>query len=171
MNEYCKLKEEQLARIGFRDNLIFVSLGAFGGLISFSLTDETHLYAMLVIPWVSTILGWTYLINDEKVSAIGRYFRDTLTEKIADAYPEHKPYLGWEFAHRSDRGRRRRKWAQLIVDELTFGGTSCAAVGSFLFLIGPSNYPVIAVVFLDALLSVWMIIEIAVHADTSADGT
>lgn len=28
-----------------------------------------------MLPPVSVILGWTYLVNDEKISAIGRYVR------------------------------------------------------------------------------------------------
>lgn len=75
LQEYEKLKDEQTARIGFRDNLIYVALGVFGGLASFALTDASHMYALLIVPWVCAVLGWTYLVNDEKISAIGAYIR------------------------------------------------------------------------------------------------
>ena len=37
--EYEKLKEEQAQRIGFRDQMIYVTLGIFGGVVSFALSD------------------------------------------------------------------------------------------------------------------------------------
>ena len=80
--EYEKLKEEQLKRIEFRDQMIYITLGIFGGILSFALSNKTNLYALLVIPWVCLILGWTYIVNDEKISAIGKYIRLTLTEKV-----------------------------------------------------------------------------------------
>lgn len=164
--EYMKLKEEQLARIGLRDNLIFVTLGAFGGLMSFALVDEVHLYTVLVVPWVSTVLGWTYLMNDEKVSAIGRYLREELAKKIDGAYPEHSPYLQWEHLHRTGDGRKRRKLAQLMVDELTFGGTSIASIAAFVALVGVQSNMLFGAVVVDAAIAGWMIVEIALHADT-----
>ncbi|WP_187329296.1 hypothetical protein [Halomicronema hongdechloris] len=33
------------------------------------MSDPTHYYALLVIPWVCLILGWTYVVNDEKISS------------------------------------------------------------------------------------------------------
>ena len=80
--EYEKLKEEQLKRIEFRDQMIYITLGIFGSILSFALSNKTNLYALLVIPWVCLILGWTYIVNDEKISAIGKYIRLTLTEKV-----------------------------------------------------------------------------------------
>ena len=73
--EYEKLKEEQLKRIEFRDQMIYITLGIFGSILSFALSNKTNLYALLVIPWVCLILGWTYIVNDEKISAIGKYIR------------------------------------------------------------------------------------------------
>jgi hypothetical protein len=120
-NEYDKLKSEQIARIGFRDNLLYVTLGLFGGIASYALTDATHYTALLVVPWVCFILGWTYLVNDQKISAIGQYIRLELSTKLEiliQATPES--LLGWETGHRSDSHRKSRKITQLAVDLITF---------------------------------------------------
>ena len=81
--EYSKLKEEQAQRIGFRDNLLYVTLALFGTVLAFALGDKANPYALLVLPWVSLVLGWTYLVNDQKISALGRYIRYTLVEKVS----------------------------------------------------------------------------------------
>ncbi len=122
LHEYEKLKEEQTQRIGFRDNMLYVTLGVFGGILSFALSGKTNYYALLVIPWVCLILGWTYLVNDEKISAIGRYIRYTLVDKVQEltGNADIESIFGWEIAHRSDTRRLRRKIEQLVIDEITF---------------------------------------------------
>ena len=84
LQEYSKLKDEQAQRIGFRDNLLYVTLAVFGTVLAFALGDKANLYALLVLPWVSLVLGWTYLVNDQKISAIGQYIRYTLVEKVSE---------------------------------------------------------------------------------------
>jgi hypothetical protein len=105
--EYDKLKTEQAQRIGFRDNLLYVTLGLFGVIIPTAISNATNYYALLVVPWICLILGWTYLINDEKISAIGRYIRLTLVEKVKEktGHPDVESLFGWEIAHRSDPRR------------------------------------------------------------------
>jgi hypothetical protein len=46
--EYNCLKAEQTQRIGFRDNLLYVTLGVFGAVVSFAVSDPSHYYAFLV---------------------------------------------------------------------------------------------------------------------------
>src|SRR4051794_25819998 len=77
MKEYERLKDEQARRIGFRDGQIFVTLGAIGGLASYATVHKDD-RVFLLIPWVCVIMGWNYLVNDEKISAIGRYIRRDL---------------------------------------------------------------------------------------------
>ena len=45
--EYDKLKTEQIQRIGFRDNLLYVTLGVFGAVISFAVSNTANYYAFL----------------------------------------------------------------------------------------------------------------------------
>ena len=112
---------DKIQRIGFRDNLLYATLGIFGAVVSFALSNPANTYALLVVPWVCLVLGWTYVVNDEKISAIGRYIRLILVEKVKDklAYPEVESLFGREIAHRSDPRRGRRKIQQLVIDELT----------------------------------------------------
>lgn len=121
--EYNKLKDEQIQRIGFRDNLLYVTLGVFGGVLAFALGKENNdPHGLLVLPWVSLILGWSYLINDEKITAIGKYIRHNLVARVhelaansdleavnADRESIRESIFAWEIAHRSDKRRKRRK--------------------------------------------------------------
>ena len=165
--EYDKLKEEQAQRIGFRDNMIYVTLGVFGGIISFALTNKVNYYALLVIPFVCLILGWTYLVNDEKISAIGRYIRLTLVEKIKQetSNNEIESIFGWEIVHRSDKRRRRRKIEQLIIDEITFVFSGIFGLVAFWILVQPNHWAIILLCILEILLLIILGIEIVIYAD------
>ncbi len=141
LQEYGKLKDEQAARIGYRDNLIYITLGLFGGILTFALGKEGNPYALLVLPWSSLILGWAYLVNDEKIAAIGRYIRYTLAEKVMalTGDTDVASTFGWEIAHRSDRWRHQRKFEQLVIDEITFVLSGITALVAFWGLYCPRN--------------------------------
>jgi hypothetical protein len=132
LKEYDKLKSEQAQRIGFRDNLLYVTLGLFGTIISFVFSNSANYYALLIIPWICLILGWTYVVNDEKISAIGRYIRLKLADKIklAASYGG-EDLLGWETAHRDDKHRQRRKIEQLVIDQIAFVVSGLVAIALF----------------------------------------
>lgn len=111
------MKEEQINRINTRDNLVYATLLSIAGVIAASIQANLPSMLLLLCP-VCLIFGWTYLINDEKISAIGRYVRGSLAVRLAEQVGE--PVLGWEGFHRSDRRRRSRKLGQLLVDLTTF---------------------------------------------------
>jgi len=171
LEEYVKLKDEQIARMRFRDNLLYVSLVAFGGIISYAITDQSHYYAFLILPWVCFILGWTYLVNDEKISAIGKYIREHFTKQVAklvEIKPENiesESFFGWEIAHRGDDLRIPRKKFQRLVDEITFCGSGVIAVISFWFLAWKdiiSSAPIWVSLFLSILsiFELWLLFRI-----------
>jgi hypothetical protein len=165
--EFQKLKDEQVARIAFRDNLIYVTLGVFGAIMSFAITEKSRYPALLVLPLVSLVLGWTYLVNDEKVSAIGRYIRHDLGDRMAALFApgDTHAFFGWEIAHRDDRHRKARKRRQFVVDELTFVGSGAVGLGTYCILEpGPSWHS--CVVFA---LGVVMLVSIAVDIFRFAD--
>ena len=172
LQEYSKLKDEQAQRIGFRDNLIYVTLGVFGGILAFALGEKVNPYALLVLPWVTLVLGWTYLVNDEKISAIGKYIRKKLVNKVnvvtakggADI-EEIESIFGWEIEHRSDKRRTRRKIEQLIIDEITFVFSGIAALLGFWYLVPQSHGVVEIVCWVELLLLVILGVEIIVYAD------
>jgi hypothetical protein len=135
--EYDKIKSEQSQRIGFRDNLIFVHLAATGAIASWVLTNSSTpnaIHALLVIPWVCIILGWTYVVNDNHISRTGRYVRTVMNQR-ACALAQLEPVevvegdgrkfilsetFGWESYHRIDKRRVSRKILQCVVDEIIF---------------------------------------------------
>jgi hypothetical protein len=165
--EYDKLKMEQAQRIGFRDNLLYVTLGLFGTVISFGLSNAANYYALLVIPWVCVILGWTYVINDEKISAIGRYIRYKLVDKVKEhtGYQDLETLFGWEIAHRDDKHRKRRKIEQLIVDEIAFVASGLIALGAFWFLVPSPPIGVTILSWVELLLLIALGVEIYIYAD------
>jgi len=103
-----------------------VTLALFGTVLAFALSEKGNPYTLLILPWVSLVLGWTYLMNDQKISAIGQYMRYTLVEKIGNlvfrsgsTIGDIESIFGWETFHRSDKRRQRRKIEQLIIVGLT----------------------------------------------------
>ncbi|HEY9803387.1 MAG TPA: hypothetical protein V6D25_23790 [Leptolyngbyaceae cyanobacterium] len=167
LQEYDKLKDEQIKRIGFRDNLLYVTLGLFGGVISFAVSSKSNYYAFLVIPWVCIILGWTYVVNDEKISAIGRYIRLTLVKKIQQetGHSELESIFGWEIEHRSDKRRRQRKIEQLIVNLITFVISGVVALLAFWFLVPQPPSAIYILALLEFVLLLILGIEIFIYAD------
>ncbi|ROR42380.1 hypothetical protein [Kitasatospora cineracea] len=117
--EYDRIKEEQKARIGFRDNLLYFTLAASTAVLAITVqTKRSQL--LLVPPMICLVLGWTYLVNDEKISAIGRYIRDHLGPRLTELSDAPAPVFGWEAYHRSDVGRATRKRLQTAVDLFTY---------------------------------------------------
>lgn len=165
--EYDKLKEEQAQRIGFRDNMLYVTLGVFGAVLSFALSQKINYYALLVIPWVCLILGWAYLINDEKISAIGKYIRLTLVEKIKEltGSTNTESIFGWEIAHRSDQHRRRRKIEQLIIDEITFVLSGIVTLIAFWFMVSKPPLAINILCWIELVLLLILGVEIVIYAD------
>ena len=165
--EYSQLKSEQAARIGFRDNLLYVTLGVFGAVVSFAVSNAANVYAFLVIPWVCLILGWTYLMNDQKISALGEYIRHDLVERVKDetGYANVEAIFGWEIDHRTDLRRRRRKVQQLVIDEITFVASGIVAILAFWFT---ASQPPVAVILLgvaELLLLLGLGYEMVAYAD------
>lgn len=165
--EYNNLKSEQAQRIGFRDNLLYVTLGLFGTVVSFAVSSPANYYAFLIIPWICLILGWTYLINDEKISALGKYIRLTLVEKVSEktGYTDLGSLFGWEIVHRSDPKRMRRKVQQLVMDEITFVFSGAIAIFAFWYLVEQPSLAVNVLCWVELALLVVLAYEMIVYAD------
>ncbi|MGW7409155.1 hypothetical protein ACWGI9_36615 [Streptomyces sp. NPDC054833] len=122
--EYQTVKDEQKTRIGFRDNLLYVTLTVVAAVIAAS-AQAGQPAMLLALPPVCVVLGWTYLVNDQKISAIGRYVREDLGPRLArlartEEAGEVEEVFVWERAHRGDRRRRSRKAVQCVIDLLAF---------------------------------------------------
>ncbi|WP_369262303.1 hypothetical protein [Streptomyces sp. R35] len=130
--EYQSVKDEQKARIGFRDNLLYVTLGVVAAVIA-AAAQAGQASMLLALPPVCVVLGWTYLVNDEKISAIGAYVRGELGPKLAALADPGGGFaaFGWETAHRGDGRRGSRKVIQCVVDLTAFCAVPLAALVVF----------------------------------------
>lgn len=128
--EYQKLKDEQMKRIGFRDNMIYLTLTAIGSVFSFALLNELYVNSLLILPFLVSILGWLYITNDEKISAIGEYIKDNLIPKIEKLNSPSAINIkeNWESFHKSQNRRNERKIVQLFFDLLAFCGSSIVSI-------------------------------------------
>ncbi|MFI5493947.1 hypothetical protein [Actinoplanes sp. NPDC051859] len=166
--EYERLKDEQKTRIGFRDNLIYATLASMAGVVAATLAPRGNTGVLLLLPPVCVVLGWTYLVNDEKVSALGRYMRLTLAPKLAElagaSEDDAAGIFGWETAHRSDPDRRLRKVSQLIVDLGTFCLPAVSALVVF-WVLGPARGDLLAVSVAELLLVLALGAHIIRYAD------
>jgi len=120
VTEYQQIKSEQVARINTRDNLIYVTLVAIAGVLTVAHSAASRGY-LLLVPAVAFVLGWTYLANDNMISAIGRYVRE---------HPALSA-MRWETEHPADKRRTSRKTIQLAVDLGTFCGSAAVALVAF----------------------------------------
>ncbi|MCL8017511.1 hypothetical protein [Streptomyces sp. AS02] len=130
--EYQTVKDEQKARIGFRDNLLYVTLAVVAAVIA-AAAQAKQASMLLALPPVCVVLGWTYLVNDQKISAIGAYVREELGPRLAALAEPGGGFraFGWETAHRGDARRRSRKAVQLLVDLSAFCAVPLAALVLF----------------------------------------
>jgi hypothetical protein len=168
--EYERLKEEQKTRIGFRDNLIYATLGSMAGVIAATLTPKGSTGLLLLLPPVCLVLGWTYLVNDEKVSAIGRYVRFNLAPKLADLAraegADADAVFGWEVVHRSDPDRLLRKFTQLLIDLGTFCLPALSALVVY-WVLGPHRSDLMAVSVVETLTILALAAQMIRYADLS----
>ena len=170
LQEYSALKEEQKSRIGFRDNLLYVNLAAVGAIFSFALNKPENKYALLVLPLVSLILGWTYLVNDQKISAIGQYIEEKLSQRVN--YELNSPtspieeVFGWEEYHKTNDlfARRFRKIQQWLIDEITFVGSGILALIAFSEYLATENSLIHSIWWLELIVLIILGIEILAYA-------
>lgn len=144
--EYENLKKEQSARISARDRLPCATLASLAGTIAATVEGRGRSALQLVLPAVCAVMGWTYVVNDENISALGRYLREQLTPRIALLVGE-AGVLEWEQTHRTDWHRRSRERLQMAIELMTLVLPACCAVIAY-WLVGPYNalYLVLCVV-------------------------
>ncbi|MDJ0345043.1 hypothetical protein QMK19_14300 [Streptomyces sp. H10-C2] len=165
MAEYDRLKEEQKTRIGFRDNLLYVTLAAMVTVL-IGAAQAHHAVLLLALPVVTCVLGWTYLANDQKISAIGRYVRTDLGPRLGDLAGEPGSPFGWEVAHRGDIRRKQRKIIQCAVDLITFSAVPLAALVAF-WLCGTGGVLPVTASILELLAVTILAAQIVLYAESA----
>jgi hypothetical protein len=154
------LKDEQRDRIRHRDSLVYSVIVAAA-----AVAGGTRLAGdgvPLLLPPITLALGWTYLVNDQKISAIGAYLRTELGPRLGALVGAD--VLGWETTHRTDRRRRQRKLLQLGVDLLVFVAPAAAALGRFWTSTATGSGALLAVSVAEALavlVAAWQVITYA----------
>lgn len=159
--EYQAVKDEQKTRIGFRDNLLYVTLTIVAAVIA--ATAQAEQSAMLLaLPPVCVVLGWTYLVNDEKISAIGRHIREDLGPRLTQLAQAERAFT-WETAHRSDPRRRSRKAIQGGIDLLAFCVVPLAALVVY-WAAGQTNPGLLALSVVEALTVSGLAAQVVLYA-------
>jgi hypothetical protein len=161
LQEYERLKEEQIHRIGTRDNLVYANLLSLAAVVAATIQANSPLM-LLLLPPVCVIFGWTYLVNDEKVSAIGRYTRTVLGARLGDLAGER--VLDWEDFHRADDRRRSRKIGQLAVDLTTFALPAVVGLVGFWATARTSGWFFLASA-IELVAVAWLVYQILRYAD------
>lgn len=148
--EYDRIKEEQKTRIGFRDNLLYFTLAASSAVLALTVQNR-QAQLLLAVPVICLVLGWTYLVNDEKITAVGCYIRDQLGPRLAELSGAGGTVFGWELYHRDDAGRATRKRLQTAVDLCTYLALPMVCVT--VFWCSPAVRPALLIVSLAQTLS------------------
>lgn len=142
--EYERLKVEQLARIGVRDNLLYFTLGASAAGGGFALRYEPT--AWFFIPMVGLVLGWTYLANDTKITELGRYVKLELSPRIG-RITKQPDVFGWESSSFKVKRRLRRKVLQWLVDLVAFVVPGISAPAAYYLNGGTPNAGAVVATF------------------------
>lgn len=160
--EYEALKDEQVKRMGTRDGLPYVALGSAVAVAG--VTAKFGPLVLLALPIACTVLGWTFLANDHKVSELGRYISDELVPYIQERTPPDTPVFGWESYHRDGPRRRARKAWQMLADLIAFCVTGGAALTAF-WAQPDRPAALLAVSAVEAALLLGLAYQIVLHAD------
>ncbi len=129
--EFDKLKEEQVSRIQYRENLYYLTMLVAGGLIAASYGDVRIERSTIVLPIVLFIILTVYNNNDDKITAIGEYIENCLAKNTGQLLGEDMKYFGWEGYHREKSGRALRKFRHFISKIILFVGAPISAAALF----------------------------------------
>lgn len=148
------LKNEQLKRIEFRDRMIYLTLVAVGGVFSFALENSSkYNSALLVLPFIITVLGWMYLINDIKITKISDYCSKVILPKFESTSKESfSLHPTWEEHYRTSKDRGLRKNIQLIIDLSVFCVSSFFSIVAFCVLENNIYKPIYILILCEILI-------------------
>lgn len=167
--EYEALKAEQTSRIVLRDRLMYAALAALAATLTLVVQATGRPYLLLLLPLVCVVLGWTYFVNDQKISAIGGYLGLHLAPSLVASSHRVEQVLTWESVHRRDPLRRLDKSMQLAVDLLMFAVPALLSVVLYWTADGV-RADLLVVSIAEALVILGFAARLIVAADLSATG-
>ena len=106
------LKAEQLERIKLRDTFLNLNIVALGLITAIAVQGQRQAAAWLVVPWLMAIMGWAYLSNDDKITAIARHLKTTPDAQTTA--------LSWEVSQKGLLPPWVRRVAETVVFLLSF---------------------------------------------------
>lgn len=164
--EYDALKAEQKSRIALRDRLTYAGLAALTATLALVVQPAGRPHLLLLLPLVCVVLGWTYLANDQKISAIGGYLRRHLAPALVAAGGREAAVLAWESVHRCAPLRRLDKFLQLAVDLLMFVVPSLLSIALY-WTADDVRADLLVVSIVEALITLGFAARVVVAADLS----
>jgi len=164
--EYDALKAEQKSRIALRDRMMYVALAALTATLTLVVQPAGRPYLLLLLPLVCVVLGWTYLANDQKISAIGGYLRRYLAPALVATDGRVGEVLTWESVHRCNPLRRLDKITQLIMDLLIFVAPSLLSTALY-WAADDVRADLLTVSIIEALVTLAFAARVIVAADLS----
>jgi hypothetical protein len=167
--EYEALKAEQTSRIVVRDRLMYAALAALAAMLALVIQPAGRPYLFLLPPLVCVVLGWTYFVNDQKISAIGSYLGRYLAPSLVASTRAGEPVLTWESIHRREPLRRLDKSLQLAVDLLMFAVPALLSVLLY-WLAGGVQAVLLVVSIAEVLVTLGFAARVIAAADLSAGG-
>lgn len=166
--KYSELKAEQRSRIGTRDNLVYATLAAIGLVVASGGLMQPTPAMLLVLPMVTTVLGWTRVQNDLKISAIGWHIRTKVEPRINALLG--RTVMDWESCHNGPgTSRLLRKICQLVADLILFAVPPVAALVAF-WATGPLAWHWFAVSIVEAVTVAGLIYMIVAHSGIRPQG-
>lgn len=127
MFDFSELKSEQIERIKQRDSFVNLSIVSVGVMVSATFSGDTIRYPILLaVPWVSIAFGWSFILNDVKISRLALYF-----SQVSSGSRDEEDWENW-------RARQRSTWLEnpvigAFVQFLTFFCPGVAAIIVYFF--------------------------------------
>ncbi len=163
--EYEKLKDEQRARISFRENLFYIALIVVGAVFSSLLSISNFDVGYLAITPILFVISNTYYYNDDMVSQMNIYFREVLAPRVAAATksrPEEVFY--WETFNRTPRRIRRRIYT-MFANLILYPGASAAGLAIFIIRKGHLDRVETAAAIICGLITALMLVQVLFYSD------
>jgi len=163
--EYEKLKDEQRARISFRENLFYIALIVVGAVFSALLTTSGLDVGYLALTPVLFIISNAYYNNDEIVGRMNTYIQESLTPRLAVATGLKADELfQWEAYTRRTRRLRRRLYL-FVANLALYPGASAASLAFFVSRRAELSQAEALGVMICALITALMLIQVLNYAD------
>jgi hypothetical protein len=163
--EYEKVKDEQRARIAIRENLFYTTLIVVGAAFSALLTMRGFDVGYLALTPVLFIISNAYYYNDEIISRMNLYVRESLSRRLAAATGLSASELfQWESFTRHNRRVRRRVY-QFVANLVLYPGASGASLFFFVSRRAEFTQAERIGVLICALATALMLIQVLYYAD------